>query len=166
MQNEEDLYKLEQAMKAFWKDHGKPIAVNAKHTCVTVEPKFIIGNRINPDIAKKIINVYLSQLTSDKIVKEEVIISKDGMQIVDDGEVILDVVNEKLIDSMSNKVTSRLGMELSKRQKKTGGTYVDPKAENYTFGEIKQALVEFFMDSEKHDSKNLLKDAVLMLVKD
>jgi hypothetical protein len=48
MSDSERMFNLEKAMEAFWKDYGKGIAVNAKHTCVNVEPKFIVGNRINP----------------------------------------------------------------------------------------------------------------------
>jgi len=166
MQNEEDLYKLEKAIKAFWREHGKPIAVNAKHTCVTVEPKFIIGNRINPAIAKRIIGVYLSQITSDKVVNEEILINNDGVKMFDKGELVLEIVNERFVDSISNKVTSQVGNELTKKQKKSGGTYIGSgEKETFTFGEIKQAMAEFLMDEEKHDSKNMLKDAVMLLAK-
>ena len=72
MERDDASFRLEKALKAFWKDHGKTIGVNARHTVVNVEPKFIVGNRVNPDVAKKIIGVYLSQLNSDKIVKEEI----------------------------------------------------------------------------------------------
>jgi hypothetical protein len=165
MSKEEALYHLERALKGFWNEHGKSVAINARHTYVTVEPKFIVGNRINQEIAKKIIGVYLSQLTSDKIVNEDILINNDGVRIFEEGELILEIKNQRLIDSISNKVTSQLGKELSKRQKKSGGSYVEVKqAENYTFGEIKQALAEFLIDAEKHDSKNMLKDAVLLLV--
>jgi hypothetical protein len=133
---------------------------------VTVEPKFIVGNRVNPEVAKKIVSVYLSMLTSDKIVGEEIMISHDGIRIFDKGELVVEIVNERLVNSITNKVTSQLGKELSKKQKKDGGAYVSPKqTDNYTFGEIKQALAEFLMDAEKNDSKNMLKDAVLLLVK-
>jgi hypothetical protein len=163
---EEDKYQLEKAVKAFWADHGKPLSVNAKHTQVTVEPKFIVGNRINPEIAKKIIGVYLSQITSDKIVNEEIFINHEGIKIFDEGELVLEIVNQKLVDSLKNKVTDQIGKELSKRQKKEGGTYIKPdEKESFSFGEIKQALAEFLIDEEKHDSKNMLKDAVLLLVK-
>lgn len=166
MVNEENKYEVEKALRAFWLDHGKPMMVNAKHTCVNVEPKFIVGNRINPEIAKKIIGVYLSQLTSDKIVTEQILINNDGIKILDEGEVVLEIVNQRFVDSISNKVTSQVGKELSKRQKKSGGTYIGSgEKENFTFGEIKQALAEFLIDSEKHDSKNMLKEAVLLLVK-
>jgi len=166
MINEENKYQVEKALKAFWADHGKPLSVNAKHTQVTVEPKFIVGNRINPEIAKKIIGVYLSQMTSDKIVNEEIFINHDGIKIFDKGELVLEIVNQKLVDSLKNKVTDQIGKELSKRQKKEGGTYMGSvEKDSFSFGEIKQALAEFLMDEEKHDSKNMLKDAVLLLVK-
>jgi hypothetical protein len=53
-----------------------------------------------------------------------------------------------------------------KKEKKGGGAYINSAGkETFTFGEIKQALAEFLMDSGKNDSKNMLKDAVLLLVK-
>jgi len=166
MINEENRYQIEKAVKAFWLDHGKPISVNAKHACVTVEPKFIVGNRINPEIAKRIIGVYLSQLTSDKVVNEDILINNDGIRIFDKGELVLEIVNQRFVDSVANEVTTSLGKELAKREKKGGGAYIESgDKENFTFGEIKQALAEFLIDEEKHDSKNMLRDAVLLLVK-
>jgi len=166
MVNEENKYQVEKALRAFWAEHGKPLSVNAKHTQVTVEPKFIVGNRINPEIAKKIIGVYLSQITSDKVVNEEIFINHEGIKIFDEGELVLEIVNQRLVDSLKNKVTDQIGKELSKRQKKEGGTYMESgEKDSFSFGEIKQALAEFLMDEEKHDSKNMLKDAVLLLVK-
>ena len=166
MVNEENKYQVEKALRAFWAEHGKPLSVNAKHTQVTVEPKFIVGNRINPEIAKKIIGVYLSQITSDKVVNEEIFINHEGIKIFDEGELVLEIVNQRLVDSLKNKVTDRIGKELSKRHKKEGGTYMGSgDKDSFSFGEIKQALAEFLIDEEKHDSKNMLKDAVLLLVK-
>lgn len=162
--SEEYRKQLEKALKAFWLDNGKHITVNAEHTIVNVEPKYLIGDRINPEIAKKIISVYLSMLTSDRIVSEDVVIDNEGMKIFDKGELVVDIVNDRFVDSIANDVTTRLGKELSKKEKKSGGSYVTSK-EKYTFGEIKQALAEFLIDSEKRDSKNILKDAVLLLVK-
>ena len=166
MINEENRYQMEKALKAFWSDHGKPISVNAKHTQVTVEPKYIVGNCINPEIAKRIIGVYLSQITSDKIVNEEILINHEGIKMFHEGEIVLEIVNQKFVDSLKNKVTDQIGKELAKRQKKAGGTYIESDDKNsFSFGEIKQALAEFLIDEEKHDSKNMLKDAVLLLVK-
>jgi hypothetical protein len=110
--------------------------------------------------------VYLSQITSDKVVSEQILIDNDGVKIFEEGEVVLEIVNQKLVDSITNKVTSQLGKELAKREKRSGGKYIESsEKESFTFGEIKQALSDFLIDSEKHDSKNMLKDAVLLLVK-
>jgi hypothetical protein len=156
---------LEAALEAFWKKNGSNLSVNAKHTYVTVHPKFIVGNRINPDVAKKILGVYLSQLNSDKIVKEEIIITNNGLKMMDGGETILDIVNEPLVDSIHNEVTEQLGHALSKKHKRSGGgTYLDGMKKQYSFGDIKEALSQFMMDSEKNDSKNMLKDAVMLLI--
>jgi len=164
--DEKDRPQIEKALKAFWREHGRNIAVNAEHTLVNVEPKYIIGDRINPEIAKKIIGVYLSQLTSDRVVSGQLVINNEGLKIFDKGEVVLNIVNQKYIDSISNSVTAQLGKELSKREKKAGGTYLaSGEKDRYTFGEIRQALAEFLADKEKNDSKDMLKDAVLLLEK-
>jgi hypothetical protein len=166
MINEEHKYEVEKILRAFWLDHGKSIAVNAMHTTVNVEPKFIIGNRINPEVAKKIIGVYLSQLTSDRVVSDQVVINSDGIRVFDEGKLVLEIVNSRFVDTVSNGVTSQLGKALVKKEKKGGGAYINSAGkETFTFGEIKQALAEFLMDSGKNDSKNMLKDAVLLLVK-
>ena len=39
MINEEHKYEVEKILKSFWLDHGKTVAVNARHTTVNVEPK-------------------------------------------------------------------------------------------------------------------------------
>jgi len=167
MEDKEDLYRLGKALQAFWKDYGNGISVNAKHTYVSVEPKFIIGNRVNQEVAKRLISVYLSQITSDKVVSEEVVITNNGIKLFDHGELVMEIMNQRLVDSINNEVTSQLGKELSQIEKKSGGTYIEGKeTPSYTFGEIKQALTEFLFDMEKQDSKNLLKDAILLLVND
>lgn len=165
MDEREKHIRLEKAMKAFWKDYGQSVSINARHTYVNVEPKFIVGNKINEEVAKRILGVYLSQLTSDKIVGEEILITKDGLKIYHEGNFLMEITNQKLIDSISNRVTHKLGEELAKKQKKDGSAYIEQKERAvYTFGEIKQALSEFMLDQEKNDSKNMLKDAVMLLV--
>lgn len=165
MDEKERLSRLERALRAFWEDYGEDISVNAKHTYVKVEPKYILGNVVNPEVAKRIMSVYLSELTSDQIVRDEILVTKDGVKIYHQGDFIMEIDNQKLIDNISNKVTAKLGEELAKKQKKGGGNYLAPKEKaEYTFGEIKHALAEFLLDQEKHDSKNMLKDAVMLLV--
>ncbi len=160
MINEEHKYEVEKILSAFWADHGKSMAVNARHTTVNVEPKFIIGNRINSEVAKKIIGVYLSQLTSDKVVTDQVVIDSDGIKVFDEGKMVVEIVNSRFVDSVSNSVTSQIGKALIKKE------YINSAdKETFTFGEIKQALAEFLMDSGKNDSKNMLKDAVMLLAK-
>jgi hypothetical protein len=157
---------LEGALKAFWKDYGRVLSYKGKHTHVKVEPKFIIGNKINPEVAKRILAIYLMQLTADKVVKGEVRIDNDGLKIFDNGEQVINIADTNIIDKMKNKVTCGLGRELAKRTSKEGSAFLPPNDTGiYSFGEIKQALVDFMYDAQKHDSKNLLKDAVLLLIK-
>jgi hypothetical protein len=161
-----NLYDLQKALEAFWHEYGVSSSVNAKHTVVDVRPKFIVGNRVNPEVAKRILSVYLSQLTSDKLVKEEVVITDNAVRMYDDGKVIMEVVNHGFVDGMKNEVTSKLGEELSKKERKNGGAYVEKHEHNtYTYGQIKAALCDFMADMGKNDSKNMLKDAILLIVK-
>ncbi|MFC1559750.1 hypothetical protein ACFLZ2_04220 [Candidatus Margulisiibacteriota bacterium] len=158
--------KLEDSLKEFWKDYGRTLSYKGRHTQVRVEPKFVIGNKINPEIAKRIVMIYLMQMTSDKVVEGEVKIDSDGLKIFDKGKQVAHISDVNTIDNMRNKVTCQLGRELAKKENKEGSSYLSANERGiYSFGEIKQALVDFLFDAEKHDSKNLLKDAVLLLMK-
>ena len=108
MSKDEAINKLEMALKEFWKEHGEGVAVNAKHTYVNVEPKFIVGNRVNTEVAKRIIGVYLSELTSDKIVDEEIMITQHGFKIFEEGQLVLEITNQKMVDSLNNKINYNL----------------------------------------------------------
>jgi hypothetical protein len=161
-----NLYDLQKALEAFWTDNGTASAVNGRHTTVEVKPKFIVGNRVNPEVAKRILGVYLSQLTSDKIVNEDIVITDNAVRMYEEGKMIMEVINHGFVDGMKNEVTSKLGEELSKKTKKSGGNYLEHKEQgSYTYGQIKQALVDFMLDMGKNDSKNMLKDAILLIVK-
>lgn len=162
----EALKILEKALREFWKDNGKYFIANGRHTDVFVEPRFIVGHEVNPEVAKQVIIAYLNRISPKELLEEKVIITPELIIIKDDdGQMIAEVKSQKIIDKISNKVVSRLGRELSRRERKAGGPYLEPK-EDYSYGEIKMALIEFFMDMEKNDSKNLLTEAVLMLVKE
>jgi len=162
---EEVKQNLEDSLKDFWKEYGRVLSVRGRHTHVKVEPKYIVGNKINPEVAKRIVMIYLMHLTSDKVVSGDVRIDSDGLKIFDKGEQIINITDANTIDSMRNKVTCGLGRELSKRCGKEGKSFLKANETGiYSFGEIKQALVDFLYDAEKNDSKDLLKEAVVLLL--
>lgn len=55
------LEKLEDMLKDFWREHGNPHIIAAKHTEFIVEPKVFIGDKLNPEILKLLVINYLSQ---------------------------------------------------------------------------------------------------------
>lgn len=157
---------LEKAISKFWKDYGRTLSVRGRHTQVKVEPKYIVGNRVNPEVAKRIVMIYLMQMTTDRVVQGELKVDSEGLKIFDKGKQIMQVSDIDVIDNMENKVTCKLGKELSKRHSKEGNIFLEPNDTGiYSFGEIKQALVDFMFDVGKTDSKDLLKDAVMLLFK-
>ncbi len=163
---EQALKILEGALRAFWKENGKYFVANGRHTDVFVQPKFLLGREVNPEVAKQVIAAYLNKLAPEDIVRGKVIVTPDCIIIKDDdGQIIGEIESQKIINRMSNSITRRIGNELSRLESRAGHSYLEPKDE-YNYGEIKAALAEFFMDMEKYDSKNALAEAVMLFFKE
>ncbi len=160
-----ELEKLEDALRAFYRDYGRRTPIKARHTEVMVEPRFFIGGKLNPEIERLIVIVYLSKVKMDDILRGRVIIAPDLISIKDEnGEEIVKVTSKKIIEGIINEVTVLIGRELSRIERKDGeGAYVEGK-DAYSFGDIKDALIQFMMDMEKNDSKNLLRDAAVLFL--
>ena len=155
---------LEEGLSRFWKDYGKILSVKGIHTQIKVKPIFLIGNNVNPEVAKRLMLIYLMQLTADRVIAGEVKVDSEGLKIFDGNKQVMLVKDIQTIDNMKNKMTCSLGRELAKRQSKAGTQYMEHNESGvYAFGEIKQALVDFLYDEGKHESKNLLKEALLLL---
>ena len=58
---------LQKALDAFWKDYGENIAVSARFTSFVIQPRMILGNSVNEEVSKKLVYVYVTQGTSEKI---------------------------------------------------------------------------------------------------
>lgn len=54
------LEKLEDALKDFWRENGKPSIVAARHTEFVIEPKVFMGTKLNPEILKLLVVNYLA----------------------------------------------------------------------------------------------------------
>jgi hypothetical protein len=65
MENEKSaLERMEELFKDFWKQHGNASIIAAKHTEFVVEPKVLIGDKLNPEILKLLVFNYLAQTSS------------------------------------------------------------------------------------------------------
>ena len=65
---------------------------------------------------------------------------------------------------MENRLTNMVGLELSEKMSKQGVPYLHSEAkDNFSYGDIKEALIQFMADMERADSKNLMRDAVLII---
>lgn len=158
------LEQAEEALHKFWLEKSKAPIIKAKHTELFVEPKVFVGGELNPEIGKLVIQEYLSRVRVEDIAKGSIVISSDLIKINDEnGKLIAEVRSKRIINSMINKITDYLGRELAAKQSKDGDPYVAPKDGNYAFGDIKDALIEFLHDMERNDSKNLVRDAIILL---
>lgn len=63
----EEQQELETGLQSFWKDFGNSVSVNARHSSFTIEPKILVGGFVNPEVSKKLVWVYVSQSTEEKM---------------------------------------------------------------------------------------------------
>lgn len=153
---------LEEALNAFWEKYNRRGPIKARHTEVSVKPKTFVGDHLNQQLASKLVEVYLAKVTLKHVLAGRVTISKDLIQIKDEkGAVVAEVTSKKLINKMINQATVLLGRHLAEKE-------MVSKSPNqiYSFGDIQEALIQYINHTEKHDSKNLVKDATVLLLKD
>ncbi|MFA4858394.1 MAG: hypothetical protein WC901_05340 [Candidatus Margulisiibacteriota bacterium] len=156
------LDKVEAALNEFWNTYSKQLPIKGRHTEVTIKPRVFIGDELNPQIIQKIIEVYLLKMSIKHILSGKVVITDSNLQIKnDEGKVIVEISNAALIKKIVNQVTVQLGRHLAEKK------LVAPRPNQiYCLGDIQGALVEYLKQSEKCDSKNLVRDATVLLLKD
>jgi hypothetical protein len=156
------LDKVEAALNEFWTAYSRQLPIKGRHTEVTVKPRILVGDELNPQIIQKIVEVYLLKATVKHILSGKVVIADNCIQIKNDaGKVIVEITNAALIKKVINQVTVQLGRHLADKK------LVAPRPNQiYCFGDIQEALVEYLKQSEKCDSQNLLRDATVLLLKD
>lgn len=159
------LERVEEALKWFWRKNSGTKMMKAKNAEFIVEPKVFIGGKINPEIARLIIKRYLERVTPEDIIDKKVVITEEKVVINDDeGNQILEVKSKSLINKMVNRLTNMVGLELSEKMSKQGMPYLHSEAKDrFSYGDIKEALIQFMADMERADSKNLMRDAVLII---
>ena len=152
--------EMEDVLQGFWKDYGRARPIKALHTEVDIKPRIFMGSEINPEIMKLLTIVYLSQAKIEDVLSGRIIVTPEKVIIKDDsGKKIVEVSNPSLIAGMVNQVTHKLGLELASK------SYLEPKEKGYySYGDIKDALVQFMTECEKNDSKNLIREAAKILL--
>jgi hypothetical protein len=161
------LEKAQEALRKFWLEKSKTPVIKAKHAEIYIEPKVFVGKKLNPEIEGLIVKERLSKITPEDIAKGRIVITADKILIKDKtGKPLAEVRSKKLINNMINKITNYLGKTLAAKQSKEGTPYVEVnESGSFAFGDIKEALAQFLMDMEKNDSKNLIRDAMILLKK-
>lgn len=160
--NKTQIDLLEEALEAFWEKFNRRGPIKARHTEVAVKPKAFVNNHLNPQLERKLIEVYLAKVTLKHILAGRVTISEDLIQIKDEkGKVVAEVTSKKLINKMINQATVLLGRHFAEKEMIAKSPH-----QIYSFGDIQEALIKYLSLTEKHDSKNLVREATVLLLKD
>ena len=100
---------LEKALHDFWMDHGRILSINGKHTEVVITPRFLVGKHVNPEVARRLISVHLSQATPEDIASERIIISPEKIVIKSkNGKTVVEITDQNLISRIIGEVKGRL----------------------------------------------------------
>jgi hypothetical protein len=164
MENEKEktvLDTVQEALNTFWGDHHRRPPIKARHTEIDIKPKFFIGGELNPQVAQKIVEVYLRKATLKHILDGRLVINPESIQIKDEiGKTIIEVNSPAFAGRVINQATVFLGRYLAEKN-------AIPARPNhlYSFGDIHRVLIEFLKRAQKCDSKNLLKDAAVLLLR-
>lgn len=87
--------KLEESLKDFWRNKGKPLVVAAKHTEFVIEPKVILGNQLHPEILKLLVENYLSKASRQDSGVGNIEVTPDKLIIKSPKGKPLIIVNDK-----------------------------------------------------------------------
>ena len=128
--------ELEASLEQFWKDFGHTISVNGKHTCFVIRPKMIIGGNINSEVSKKLVVVYLSQSTAEKISKGTITVTYQTVTIKNrNGKSVLEITNKKIV----SELTVICGMQQKEAEPNTAGSYASNPFGAYSAGQPSMA---------------------------
>ena len=129
--------ELEASLEQFWKDFGHTISVNGKHTCFVIRPKMIIGGNINSEVSKKLVVVYLSQSTAEKISRGTITVTYKTVTIkTRNGKSMLEITNKKIV----SELTVICGMQQKEAEPNTAGSYASNPFGAYKAGQPGMAM--------------------------
>lgn len=89
----------EKTIREFWRKHGHHSVIAAKHTEFTVEPKVLIGDKLNPEILKLMVSRYLELSSRQDSGTGNIEYTGDKLTIKGaDGKPLVIVRDKKLIE--------------------------------------------------------------------
>ncbi len=95
--------ELEKGISSFWKDYGHNISVSAKLCNFVIQPRFIVGNAVNAEVSKKLVMVYISQSTSEKLASGMIKQFNDSVSITPKtGKITINVVDSGAVQFIRN----------------------------------------------------------------
>lgn len=159
------LDKVADSLSLFWKKRSPQAQVKkTPHATLVIEPKVFIGGELNPEISKLIVKEYLSTFSLREVLRGEVLIAPQAIIIRDrQGKPLVKVKSASMIASMQNQVTQALGCALASQTDKTGAPFIEDKR-TYNFYDIRDSLIKFMKEQNKLDSKNLFREACVLLL--
>jgi len=96
---------LEEGLQLFWQDHGRANKISGSHAQISIEPKLIIGGRLNQEVVDLMISVYLSNATINDVKKGKITVDNGVLTIKDRfGTPIAEVRNESIIEQFTCRV--------------------------------------------------------------
>lgn len=103
----EDRAELEKGLEDFWKDYGSEISVNGRHANIIVKPKLIIGDLVNSEVSKKLVFVYVSQSTAEKLSRGSLVACSDRVTLrTSKGGQQIDLYSKQLISLLHSFQTA------------------------------------------------------------
>lgn len=123
----EERKELEKGLRSFWKDFGQNAAINALRNRFVIEPAMLMGGIVNPEVSNKLVWVYVSQSTTDKLSRGSIQVAKDRFVIRPSaGNMEISISNPKILGFLISLTTSKA----DSGSIKTATTSPDPPGRN------------------------------------
>ena len=160
--------RVEKETTAYWNEYGHNMVIHAAKTDVVIAPKPLLGEVVNPEITKHLLQTILSHVSAKEIMEEKIIITPETTQFFSsERECLATVPSQPILQKVSNKLSNRIGSELAQQENMWGERYVIPKdSGRYTFQEILDPMVRFIRDQGFERIENPFKEFIQFLRKE
>lgn len=104
----EERKELEKGLRTFWKDFGQNAAINALRNRFIIEPAMLVGGMVNPEVSKKLVWIYVSQSTTDKVSRGNIQVMENAFIIRPSvGNMEITLSNKNILEFLVNLTTSK-----------------------------------------------------------
>jgi len=93
----DQLELLEEEIKKVWKQYADHDPIRGMHTEIEIEPKALIGEHLNPEVATLLASLYLSKTTVDDVEKGKVEITDEALVIKDENKKPIAIIRSQKI---------------------------------------------------------------------